>query len=775
MMPARKRKLARLGARPDSEIRPTAQPCSLDLENRSAPPRPIGVCGYTRFSGLRKQSMPWFFVFFLVSGFCGILYELVWLRLAMAQFAVTTAFISIVLSVFMAGLGFGSWGGGRYVESRRGQPGGLGLRLYAMAELTIGLGALLVPRELAWGRGLLEWLSGSAALPAGLYYPASGVWLALALGPFCIAMGATYPFAMFAIRERFPGRSEQSFSFLYVANISGAVLGSVVPLLMFELWGFHGALRVGMVLNAALGAAAFMLSNRKPEPAAGAEPQDASVSPKQPPGAGRLLWLVFATGLTTMGVEVVWVRLYTSYLGTVVYAFAAILGIYLAATFLGSKLYRMLRAAGGLSGVWFGFLGLSALLPLTACDPRRDFLTVTRVMLGIVPFSAAAGFLTPMLMDRYSQGDPARAGRGYAFNIVGCVLGPLLAGFVLLPLGGERLALLALALPWLALGLAWRAPAGGPARWVRQWSWRAFTAAAAVALAFFTRSYEWQFRPIQVLRDHTATVVATGDERADKKLLVNGVGMTSLTPITKFMAHLPLASLARRPENALVICFGMGTTHRSMLSWGIHSTAVELVPSVPRFFAYFHANAPALLASPLSRVAIDDGRFFLDRASQRFDVIVIDPPPPVEAAASSLLYSMEFYRAAKPRLKRGGILAQWLPTADDAVQAAVARALKESFSYVRVFRSVEGWGYHFLASETLLPRFSAADLAERLPPAAAEDLVEWGPAYTPAEQFAIVLKQELTPDSLIQKAPSVEALRDDRPVNEYFLLRRLAQ
>jgi len=472
-------------------------------------------------------------------------------------------------------------------------------------------------------------------------------------------------------------------------------------------------------------------------------------------------------------VEVVWVRLYTSYLGTVVYAFAAILGIYLAATYLGSKLYRMRRPAGDLSGLWLALLGLSALLPLTACDPRRTFWTVARVLIGIAPFSAAAGFLTPMLMDRYSQGDPARAGRGYAVNIAGCVLGPLLAGFVLLPLGGERLALLAMALPWLLLGLAWRghSPAK-PARIVREWGWRALAVVATVALAFFTRSYEWQFRPIQILRDHTATVVATGDSREEKRLLVNGVGMTTLTPITKFMAHLPLASLARRPESALVICFGMGTTHRSMLSWGIHSTAVELAPSVPRFFSYFHADAPALEASPLSRIVIDDGRFFLDRTSQRFDVIVLDPPPPVEAAASSLLYSTELYRAAKPRLKPGGILAQWLPAADDAVQSAVASALKESFPYVRVFRSVEGWGYHFLASETLLPRYSAADLAERLPPAAAEDFLEWGPADTPAEQFATVLKQELTLDSLIQKAPLVGALRDDRPINEYYLLRR---
>jgi predicted membrane-bound spermidine synthase len=58
--------------------------------------------------------MRWYFAFFFVSGFCSILYELVWLRLAMAQFAVTTALVSIVLSAFMIGLGLGSWGAGRF-------------------------------------------------------------------------------------------------------------------------------------------------------------------------------------------------------------------------------------------------------------------------------------------------------------------------------------------------------------------------------------------------------------------------------------------------------------------------------------------------------------------------------------------------------------------------------------------------------------------------------------------------------------------------------------
>ena len=59
------------------------------------------------------SSRSWYFAFFFVSGFCSILYELIWLRLAMAQFGVTTALVSIVLSSFMAGLGIGSWAAGR--------------------------------------------------------------------------------------------------------------------------------------------------------------------------------------------------------------------------------------------------------------------------------------------------------------------------------------------------------------------------------------------------------------------------------------------------------------------------------------------------------------------------------------------------------------------------------------------------------------------------------------------------------------------------------------
>ena len=115
---------------------------------------------------------------------------------------------------------------------------------------------------------------------------------------------------------------------------------------------------------------------------------------------------------------------------------------------------------------------------------------------------------------------------------------------------------------------------------------------------------------------------------------------------------------------------------------------------------------------------------------------------------------------------------QWLPYGDLATQTAVARALQESFPYVRVFERRPGWEYHFLASLEPLPSTSASVLAQRLPPAAATDLVEWGPQTTPEEQFAFILAHEIRLERLIAAAPRAPALKDNRPINEYYLLRR---
>jgi len=735
--------------------------------------------------------LSWFFGFFFVSGFCSILYELIWLRLAMAQFGVTTPMVSIVLSTFMAGLGLGSWAAGHLVRKYGQQLKVPALHLYAGAEIIIGCGAVVAPLELLAGRWVLEHVGNSLSLSSGGYYVAAGIWVALTLIPWCACMGATLPLGMFAIRSDKRLESRRSFSFLYLANVLGAVVGALIPLLLIELWGFNGTLMCGMALNLAICFTAIALaSNSSQVPAvsaASSEPETTQEEPKVAAAApltplsmlgNSTLWLLFATGLTSMGMELVWTRQFTLYVGTLVYSFATILGCYLAATFIGSSIYRWWskRNSSESSIVWM-CVWFAALIPLITADWRLGFPGWSRVPLGIAAFSGLLGFLTPRLVDRFSEGDPNRAGVGYAVNVAGCILGPLVAGFCLLPYLDERYALVVLSLPWLFVG-AWvtlfRQPKSeeGKGYDVPLAAAAGLLVVASFVFIFLTRNYVQLMTGAEVRRDSTATVVATGTGM-NKRLFVNGVNMTVLTPITKLMSALPLTHLNHKPENALVICFGMGTTHRSMLSWGIDSTVVDLVPSVPKLFGYFHPDAPQVLASPHSQVVIDDGRRFLERSTGQYDVIVIDPPPPVGAAGSSLLYSREFYSAAKKRLRPDGIVAQWYPGGDNATMASVAKALKESFPYVRSYISMEGWGIHYLASREPIPTLSAAELASRMPTSAVKDLVEWGPYHNAEDQLGAVLKHEVPVDSIIAAAPTVPAIEDDRPINEYSLLREL--
>src|SRR3974377_1705637 len=95
-----------------------------------------------------------FFLFFL-SGFCSLVYQMVWTRLAFAAFGIITPVLSVVLSVFMLGLAIGSWGAGRWIGSWVKRAGISAIAFYAAAESIIGLGAFVVPRLFALGERTL--------------------------------------------------------------------------------------------------------------------------------------------------------------------------------------------------------------------------------------------------------------------------------------------------------------------------------------------------------------------------------------------------------------------------------------------------------------------------------------------------------------------------------------------------------------------------------------------------------------------------------------------
>ncbi len=695
------------------------------------------------------------------------------MRLGFASFGIITPVISVVISVFMLGLASGSWVGGRAIERLSRRTRLSAIWFYALIELVIGVGAFLVPQLFGIGEASLERLGEANSVR---YLTLSAVAIALAIFPWCFAMGATFPVVMAYVREH-RDADARSFSHLYLANVLGASVGALVTAgLLIEVLGFRHTLWVAGLFNFVIAAAALRLGmqSRREERAPEA-PEAVAARARPARSIAFARGILFTTGLASLAMEVVWTRAFTPVLGSQVYAFASLLVAYLVGTWSGSWWYRRDLAArrAPAVGTLLAIVAIASLLPIVVNDPRLAQGSSLRAFLAlasIFPLCAALGYLTPRLIDDYSGGVPSIAGRAYALNVLGCILGPLIASYILLPYIGAALSLIVLAVPLLAFAFALRSEIPPP--------WRRGAGAAGTVLLlcalFVNVSYEdpctWTASHCEVRRDYAATVVSMG-EGMQKRMLVNGIGITELTPITKFMAHLPLAFHEGKPASALVICFGMGTTYRSLLSWDVATTAVELVPSVRDAFAFYHADAAAVARNPKGRIVIDDGRRFLNRTRETYDVIVVDPPPPVEAAGSSLLYSKEFHEAVRAHLKPGGVFQTWFPVGEERIGRAVAGSLAEVFPHVRVYRSVEGWGVHFIASMQPLAPMDAARMVARLPEAAKRDLAEWSKAGF-ATDIAKVLASELPIAAVLPDRPSMR-ITDDQPYNEYFLLRRL--
>src|SRR5262245_12731598 len=259
---------------------------------------------------------------FFFSGFTALLYQTVWLRLALARFGVNTSIAATVLAVFMLGLAAGSAVAARLLDRADARLGLGPLWVYALAESVVCLGGLAVPGLLSAGR--------SALLAAGptdgiLYTLSSGVILTTILLPFCTAMGLTFPAAVaFLTSVEAGGERGFPFSALYLANVAGALLGAVItPVVLIEWYGFLATTRGAAAINGGIAAAALAAFSGQPLFHGARATKTAPGASPSPESRARMLAL-FVTGFTTMGMEVVWMRIYPFVVGTFVYSFASI-------------------------------------------------------------------------------------------------------------------------------------------------------------------------------------------------------------------------------------------------------------------------------------------------------------------------------------------------------------------------------------------------------------------------------------------------------------------
>ncbi|HEV2327817.1 MAG TPA: hypothetical protein VGY56_03400 [Verrucomicrobiae bacterium] len=527
--------------------------------------------------GQTRSIRPLLFILFFVSGFCGLVYQVVWTRMAFAAFGIITPVLSVVLSVFMLGLALGSAAGGKWVGALKTRTGYSGAFFYGLAECVIGIGAFAVPALFAAGERVLL---GTGETNSITYLALSALVLAFSLFPWCFFMGTTFPLMMAYIRED-ETHDAQGFSFLYTANVLGAMMGTLLTAVVFiEMFGFHRTLRIAAAGNFGIAVISLLLSRQRGRSfqisGAPAAVREGSNFSTRPGGMPMIRWILFSTGFCAMAMEVVWTRAFTPVLKTQVYSFAAIVFAYLGATFGGSFWYRHHVKN---DQVWpparlMAILMVAAFLPVIVEDDRivkmswgfdMDMFSAIITLLSICPFCAVLGYLTPSLVDKYAGDDPSRAGAAYAINVAGCIIGPLFASYVLLPFMSERLALALLGAPFLVFFCT--GSRSLPA-WLRFVSISTASLVAIYSLCF-SRTFLDQMAGIskrfEVRRDYAASVISLKDIEGAKSLLVNGIGMTRLASCTKYMAHLPLMLSPEKSQSALIICFVL--VQRELEKW----------------------------------------------------------------------------------------------------------------------------------------------------------------------------------------------------------------
>lgn len=507
-----------------------------------------------------------------------------------------------------------------------------------------------------------------------------------------------------------------------------------------------------------------------------------------PLSAARIALVVIGiSGFVSFVYEVAWIRLLTLVLGTSSFSFSIMLAAFIFGITLGSFVLSRKKTEEGYFRIlgWCEIaIGLSALLSLLFYHRLPYVLNQWRSMLAsedhaypLYQFGAFLLCFVAMVLPTVFIGAtvPAasrvvardlsmlgrRIGSVFAINTAGTLLGAFCAGFVLLPhLGIRHMIELAAGLNlllglWvvladrstkravffrreLAVGLCVMLPlafiftapdwekgafTGGAYRMrQRTFSWAEFNAANTEPEVVFYA--DGKDASIAVTKSYS-----TLEERDVLSLRINGKpdasdGRDMITQ--SLVGHLPML-LHPAPKDVLVVGLGSGVTAgAASLYPDANITVIELIPEVieaSKFFRHVNSN---VLEQPNVQLVIQDAKTFMQLGGQKYDVIIMEPTNPWIAGVAGL-FSEEFLRDARARLRDGGIVLQWVHLYEMEDQAfwSVLRTFNEHYPYSTLF-NLGGTDMAIIGSPSAFePDFARMESTIRVP-ALAEDLARVG-------------------------------------------------
>jgi spermidine synthase len=620
-----------------------------------------------RAQNVSQSNLPALYVLFFLSGFPALLYQIVWQRALFTIYGVNVESVTVVVTAFMLGLGFGSLFGGLLSRSSRLSL----LALFGAIELGIAAYGFFSLRIFHW---LGSETAGGSALHTGAFA------FLLVLLPTML-MGSTLPLLVtYSVRQN--SNVGASVSVLYAVNTFGSALACfcAAAFIMRSL-GESGSVRLAAALNAAIGISVVawqMIGKSRTTPLAH-EQLPTEVHSRRTLSLPIAMVASGLAGFVALGYEIVWYRVFAFASQTVASTFAYLLGAYLGGIAIGSlATERLFKSSPDVKrlAVRICYCALVATLFAFVVAPGLAF-TVRYVNFSyaytlVCVAAAFLGAVFPMLCHAAVQ-DNVHAGRGmsliYVANIVGSALGSYLIGYVLLDMFRipQICAILAIFGVLLTLLLALASRSGGigflkPA--IAGLAVTLFVTFAANPL--YHALYEkLQLRTAYLpgMRFHSVVENRSGVITMTEGGMVFGGGVYdgafNIDPVNDtngiFRAY---ATAFLKPQANRVLVIGLSTG-----SWAqvvVNNPAVESMTIVEINPGYLQMivkrpEVASLLSNPKVNIVIDDGRRWLVRnPGRKFDLVVSNTTFHWRAHASSLL-SVEFLELVRAHLNPGGV------------------------------------------------------------------------------------------------------------------------
>jgi spermidine synthase len=672
-------------------------------------------------------------VVLFLTGFCSLVYELVWMRKLSLIFGASTLAVSTALSVFMAGLAFGSLYGGRFIEKSK-QP----YRFLAALQILIGIFCLitlfLIDGISHFYLSLFNIL-GEANFAIHLIH---FVLSALILLPPTLLIGMVFPVAvkLYYHQQNVVGAS---VSKCYAVDTLGAASGVLATgfLLIWTIGLFKSSLTASIIniLLGSLVAVSFgkMDNLRLPPP----EPVNNQAITDR-----RILILFSFSGFAALTMEVVWIRFFEVIYGNSIISFAIVVASFLIGlgfgSFLAQFLIQRVKSAAYLFAKIELLIGITSLAILLLFPYLENlFLAIYFslesyvlfiFLLGVVSIcfllipTCLMGMTLPVLSAVYIQRKTVGSdiGRLFAVNSFGAIFGSFLAGFVFLYfLGLNNTAMMATFIYGaISIIFVWSYDRANLKRILQIAS-----VSLVIVLGLFwfyyqpdyyysgvyyhgtiygDESYYFEYKrhttPLYT-KQSLYSFVSVVDIDGSTHVKINGRTEASTNEITQnLLAHLPLL-FHKDPKTVINIGHGGGYTLNAVTLYPeVQSIdTVEIDRVIIEADKYIEDNGDPLSDSRVNLV-IADGRNYLSTLNRKYDVIITESS---HIWANGSFFTKDFYEIVKNSLEPDGIYCIWIPSYElsDQEFGILLNTIRSKFSHLRLFNFGKKDAIMILASQ----------------------------------------------------------------------------